>query len=87
MRSARRPARASPAAPAGTAKPTETQSSPRAANAVLWSKGDSEWATGSPITPTTAVAAVGHRPSTGRSVGTYPTPRLRPSASLANCCW
>ena len=42
------------ASPGATSKANERQraASPRAANALLWSSGESEWATGLPMTPT-----------------------------------
>ena len=45
--------------PAATGKATYTQSRPRAAKAALCRAGDSEWVTGSPITPATRVLALG----------------------------
>ncbi len=42
----RAPATAAAAPPGATGKATDTQSTPRWAKAVLWSSGESEWATG-----------------------------------------
>ena len=86
----RAPASAAAACPAGTANPTETQSSPSSAKAALWSRGDSECATGYPITPTTRVAADSPSRPSGSvpmvPVSTaQPNPRWEASASLA--CW
>src|ERR1019366_2896348 len=87
---ARIPSRAAAVDPAPTGNATDTQSSPRASKAALCSSGDSEWAMGSPITPTTVEAAVGHVGE--RLVGScppdivgYPRPRLWARRSLA--CW
>ena len=85
------PARAAAVWPAGTRNPTETQSRPSSAKAVLCRSGESEWATGSPMTPTTVVAAdspAGTAADGVRGSGAavhQPTPRCWASASLA-CC-
>ena len=79
LRSARRmAASASAACPGGTSKAKERQvpPSPRAAKAALCSSGESEWATGLPMTPTSRVAA-GTRPRPVHGQGAATRQRLR----------
>ena len=52
---------AAPAVPGATSKATYTQSKPADRKAALWIAGDSEWATGEPITAATFIPATGGR--------------------------
>ncbi len=54
---ARRPSSAAATFPAATSNPTEIQLSPSAAKAALCRRGEREWRTGEPMTPTTVVRA------------------------------
>ena len=49
-----------PTSPGATRNATDTQSRPSASNAAWCNRGDIEWATGSPIVPTTLDRALGH---------------------------
>ena len=70
----------------GTGKPTETQSRPRAAKAVLCSSGESEWADRVADDPDHGGGGRRPRPA-GRCLArsSQPTPRLAASSSLASC--